>query len=475
LTANSVVFKDPGVSGKHCRIFKEDNNGGSPIVFIEDISTNGTYVDGEKIGKGNKLLLHNGAEISLLNTKNKNSEILAYIFQITSEESKEEKGGPQKMYDIRDTLGTGNFATVKLAIHKATGERFACKIIDKKKFSMQSSNRKDSLKDEVNILQAIKHPNIIAIKEIFESERTLYIILELVTGGELFDRIIDMGHFMEEHARRIFQQIVDAIDYIHDRGIAHRDLKPENILLKSKNEEIIKVTDFGLSRIISEGSFMKTMCGTPQYLAPEILTNAQQNGYGKEVDMWSLGVILYVLLCGYLPFREENGPIFQQVREGQYDFPEEEWSTISNAVKDLIRNLLIVDPSRRYTSKQTNEHPWMRGEDIKEEIISPSPKKEKVEKKIMHGDSDEIDETIAQNNHPTSQSSNQSQDEDSESKLPKRKRSQGQEECEENIPQMTPKKTRPLLPPCKYGSNCYRKNPQHFQEFSHPHLEQTEK
>lgn len=181
---------------------------------------------------------------------------------------------------------------MKLCVHRETAQKYALKIIDKKKYAMNSSSRKNALMDEVNILTKVSHPNIIGIKEVFDTDKSLYIVLELyvhgvilfccvvvvdhkknsVTGGELYDRITSLGRFTEDRARMVFRQIAEAVAYLHSQDIAHRDLKPENILMKSPDSDQVKISDFGLSRIIGEGSFAKTMCGTPQYLAPEILT-----------------------------------------------------------------------------------------------------------------------------------------------------------------------------------------------------------
>eukprot|EP01098_Paradermamoeba_levis_P003063 TRINITY_DN1432_c0_g1_i10.p1 TRINITY_DN1432_c0_g1~~TRINITY_DN1432_c0_g1_i10.p1 ORF type:complete len:380 (+),score=66.81 TRINITY_DN1432_c0_g1_i10:426-1565(+) len=292
--------------------------------------------------------------------KANNSEKIWYIFQHFSPE-KQEESGPEKLYFIKDSIGSGAFAVVKLAIEKKTGQRYAIKIIDKKKFSMNNRSRKDVIMDEVNILMKVKHPNIIFIKEVFDSPNQLCIVLELSNGGELFDRIVKNGRFSEERCQNLFYQMLLAVEYLHSVGISHRDLKPENILLQNLNDDVIKISDFGLSRIIGEGSFMKTLCGTPQYLAPEILTSVQkEEGYGKEVDLWSLGVILYILLCGYHPFDDTKPiPVLKQIRKGDFSFPEKDWGSISDSAKDLVRGLMTVEPSKRLTATQALNHPWM--------------------------------------------------------------------------------------------------------------------
>eukprot|EP01133_Synstelium_polycarpum_P016778 gene16778-19951_t len=280
-----VLFNTPTVSGRHCKVYRDPTVSKMNIVFLEDTSTNGTFVNNELIGKGSKILINNGCEISII--PKKGTERISYIYQDCVEERNEiEQGGPQPFYDLREVIGSGNFATVRMAVHKETGLKYALKVIDKKKMSM-TSKRKDALMDEVNVLTKVKHTNIISIKEVFETNKTLYLVLELVTGGELFDRIIAEKKFTEPVCRYILRQICNAVLYLHQQGIAHRDLKPENILLESPDSFVIKISDFGLSRVLDEGTNMKTMCGTPQYVAPEILTKGEREGYGKSVDLWN--------------------------------------------------------------------------------------------------------------------------------------------------------------------------------------------
>jgi len=277
-------------------------------------------------------------------------------------------------------LGRGTFATVRTGIHKKSGDLFAIKIIDKQKF-MMNARRKDALMDEVRVLTSVSHENIIKIQEVFETAKSLYLVLELVTGGELFDRVVK-GALPEAAAKSMFVQMLNSIAYLHGQGIVHRDLKPENILLKSEDSDIIKLSDFGLSRIIDDGSFMKTICGTPQYVAPEIL-NAQKEGYGKAVDLWSLGVILYVLLSGCMPFDEDEGgkgSLFEKVKKGLYKFPPKYWKHISEGPKDLIRGLLVVDPAARLTVQQALQHPWLAGVVGKDGAETPAKMEEDTNK-----------------------------------------------------------------------------------------------
>jgi len=259
-------------------------------------------------------------------------------------------------YELREELGRGAFSIVKLAVEKSTGIHYAVKMIKKDSVG-QDFNR---LQTEMEILKKVQHPNIIALKEIIDTKNCLFIVTELVTGGELFDKIVELGSYSEKDAAFLVSKMVSAIAYLHSLGIVHRDLKPENLLLKDETTvHEVKLADFGLSKIVSQQVAMQTACGTPGYVAPEIL---QARGYDKQVDMWSIGVITYILLCGFPPFYNEKLQLlFEQIMRADYDFPVDYWSEISDNAKDFIRRLLVVEPSKRMTSEQALEHPWLTG------------------------------------------------------------------------------------------------------------------
>jgi len=261
-----------------------------------------------------------------------------------------------EVYDILEELGSGAFSVVKKCRHKETGEIFAVKVINKENVK-QDLHR---LAIEMEVLQTVKHPNIIELKEVFETDQILYIITEIVSGGELFDRIVNKGSYTEKDAAELVIKFVQALDYLHDKGIVHRDLKPENLLLKSvDNDTDVKLADFGLSKIMGEKVLMQTACGTPGYVAPEIL---QARGYGKEVDMWSVGVITYILICGFPPFYNENVPLlFESIMKADFDYPAEYWDDVSDDCVDFIDSLLVVDPKKRLSTKQALEHTWLKG------------------------------------------------------------------------------------------------------------------
>jgi serine/threonine protein kinase len=259
-------------------------------------------------------------------------------------------------YEIGKELGRGAFSIVKLGVNRKTKEKVAIKVIDKANVGKEYEK---NLRMEMDILHKVHHPNIIQLHEMMEEDNKIFFVMELVTGGELFDRIVEKGSYTEEDAQVLVRKIVCAIEYLHGQNIAHRDLKPENLLVKSVADDTeVKIADFGLSKIIDEQKMMQTACGTPGYVAPEVL-NAE--GYDKEVDMWSIGVITYILLCGFPPFYAETVPeVFEQIMKAEYDFPEEYWNEISAEGKDFIRHLLVVDTKERLTASQALQHPWLQ-------------------------------------------------------------------------------------------------------------------
>jgi len=262
----------------------------------------------------------------------------------------------QDIYELKNEIGKGAFSVVFLAQNKKTGEKVAVKTIDKKAAStVQDQNR---LKTEVEILKKIKHPNIVCLKEMYETPEKLYLVMELVTGGELFDKIVEKGQYSEKDASVIVKNLLSAVEYLHQNNIAHRDLKPENLLLRGGQVDTdVMLSDFGLSKIVGVESMMETACGTPYYVAPEVLS---ASGYDKEVDLWSVGVITYLLLCGFPPFYGESLPeVFEQIMKAEFDFPEPYWNDISKEAKDLIQKLLVVDAKKRLTATQALKHAWI--------------------------------------------------------------------------------------------------------------------
>lgn len=264
-------------------------------------------------------------------------------------------------YDLGETLGTGAFATVKLGIKLDDGSRYAIKIVTKSKLS-RSDER--SLRDEISILQELHkfpdpNPHIIKLISVYNEPHYYYLVTELVEGGGLFHRIVKKKSYSENETREICRILIGAIGYCHDHNFCHRDLKPENLLLMSNdNDSDIKIADFGFARRVTSEACLSTKCGTPYYVAPEILNSVL---YGTKVDMWSLGVITYILLAGYPPFEDINlRRLFHRICVGKFTFHEEYWAEISNHAKDLVTNLLKVNPKQRFNAHQALEHPWFQ-------------------------------------------------------------------------------------------------------------------
>lgn len=258
-------------------------------------------------------------------------------------------------------IGHGHYGVVRKCMDRETRAWYAIKSIRKSKVG-----KVDVLRREVALLRECDHPNIIKLVEVHEDQKYLHLITELCTGGELFDRIIektqsDEGHFSERDAAGLVRCILDAISYCHDKAIVHRDLKPENFLFSSKDERtaVIKIIDFGLSRHdhdVKQG-IMNTKVGTPYYVAPEVLNRE----YTKSCDIWSIGVITYILLCGYPPFYgDTDTQIFESVRMAKFDFPSPDWDGISDSAKEFICSLLQRTPSKRLTARQALNHTWIR-------------------------------------------------------------------------------------------------------------------
>lgn len=265
-------------------------------------------------------------------------------------------GDIRQSYDFKEVLGTGAFSEVILAEDRTDRGKFvAVKCINKKGIR----GKEESLENEIDVLRRLKHPNIVQLLDVYEDKAFKYLVMELVTGGELFDRIVEKGSYTEQDASHLIRQVLEAVDFMHDKGVVHRDLKPENLLYYSPADDSkIMISDFGLSKTAESGA-MATACGTPGYVAPEVLA---QQPYDKEVDVWSIGVIAYILLCGYPPFYDENdSELFRQILKAEYEFDSPYWDDISESAKDFIRHLMCKDVKARYTCKQALEHKWICG------------------------------------------------------------------------------------------------------------------
>ncbi|KAF9593911.1 hypothetical protein IFM89_026039 [Coptis chinensis] len=260
-------------------------------------------------------------------------------------------------YTIGKELGRGQFGVTHLCTHKVTGEQYACKTIAKRKLV-----NKEDIEDVRREVQIMHHltgqPNIVELKGAYEDKQSVHLVMELCAGGELFDRIITKGHYTERAAASLLRTIVQIVHTCHSMGVVHRDLKPENFLLLNKDENSpLKATDFGLSVFFKQGEVFRDIVGSAYYIAPEVL----KRKYGPEVDIWSIGVMLYILLCGVPPFwAESETGIFNAILRGHIDFTSDPWPSISNGAKDLVRKMLNSDPKQRLTAFQVLDHPWIK-------------------------------------------------------------------------------------------------------------------
>ncbi|XP_019619985.1 PREDICTED: phosphorylase b kinase gamma catalytic chain, skeletal muscle/heart isoform-like isoform X2 [Branchiostoma belcheri] len=271
-------------------------------------------------------------------------------------------------YEPKEVLGRGLSSVVRRCVRKTDQQEFAVKIIDVTEQNWTED--RDSVMKEVAILQTVsRNANIIQLVDVFECTTFIFLVFELIKGGELFDYLTEVVELSERETRFVMRQLFEVVQFLHELNIVHRDLKPENILIQGKLE--IKVSDFGFAVRLKEGELLKELCGTPGYLAPEVLKCSMIEGfagYGKEVDMWACGVIMYTLLAGQPPFwHRKQMMLLRNIMEGNYNFDGPEWEDISHTSKDLISHLLIVDPKNRFTAEQALQHPFF-------ESIEPSEK-----------------------------------------------------------------------------------------------------
>ena len=423
-------------SGEHCKICSSSDE--DRDVYLYDLSCNGTYVNGKLVGKDSRQPLKAGDTVTLLDPAKPNH--YQFIFQdlrpalpppapvqllqntsFCAGGGSEDMGSPSH-YDEVSELGRGAFAVVKKVVHRKTGRELAMKSMEKKKLPGQLRRKpggeiddaiKEKILAEARILKTLSHPNIIKYWDMFETERELCLVMELVDGGELFDYLVDNGPCSEPDARCIMRQLLQALQYLHSRNIVHRDLKPENILLEraphadgspssSPAPPNVKIADFGLAKLVGEKKVTSTFCGTPQYFAPEVLESRDSHrGYDSACDLWSVGVIMYILLSGSPPFDETrpsagaSAPtpsIFDQIKAGitvQEHLSGEAWKGVSDAAKHLVSKLLVVSPKHRITVDKALSHNWMKGID---EADSPTLFRLSSSETSSGGPTDEIDD-----------------------------------------------------------------------------------
>eukprot|EP01105_Mastigella_eilhardi_P021033 TRINITY_DN5056_c0_g1_i1.p1 TRINITY_DN5056_c0_g1~~TRINITY_DN5056_c0_g1_i1.p1 ORF type:complete len:341 (-),score=109.28 TRINITY_DN5056_c0_g1_i1:79-1038(-) len=255
-------------------------------------------------------------------------------------------------YKLMETIGEGGFSIVKKAQNLKTKQVVAAKII-------QQCFAQQILEREIQIMKRIgTHPNILQLYDVFITKKNVYLVMELAAGGEVFDHIVKHGEYSEKDAAFVVRQIVDAVKFLHDQGVAHRDLKPQNLLCTSKGPTDVRIADFGLSKIFSNQTMMKTCCGSPEYVAPEVL---ETSNYDNAVDMWSVGVITYILLTGCFPFWSDNvATLYKKIINGAYRWPSK--PEVSEGAKDLVSKLLERDPKKRLTAAECLRHPWVMGQ-----------------------------------------------------------------------------------------------------------------
>ncbi|XP_022742028.1 calcium-dependent protein kinase 1-like isoform X1 [Durio zibethinus] len=266
-------------------------------------------------------------------------------------------GNFKEYYSLGRKLGQGQFGTTVLCVEKSTGKEYACKSIAKRK--LLTDEEVEDVRREIQIMHHLAgHPNVISIKGAYEDAMAVHVVMELCAGGELFDRIIQRGHYSERKAAALTRTIVGVVEACHSLGVMHRDLKPENFLFVNQQEDsLLKTIDFGLSIFFKPGETFRDVVGSPYYVAPEVL----RKRYGPEADVWSAGVILYILLSGVPPFwAETEQDIFEQVLHGDLDFESDPWPSISEGAKDLVRRMLLRDPRRRLTAHAVLCHPWIQ-------------------------------------------------------------------------------------------------------------------
>uniref|UniRef100_A0A1I8I977 Serine/threonine-protein kinase Chk2 n=1 Tax=Macrostomum lignano TaxID=282301 RepID=A0A1I8I977_9PLAT len=401
------VSDDPHLltySQTHLEIKRVKANDGSFHTQLKDLSSNGTFVNGQKVGRNRSRVLANNDEISLAVNTNK---AWTYI-EFDAILQKQYPACVTEHYTVSKTLGSGAFGEVKLVFETGTCHRYAMKIISKKGMSLPTGLTTDmSIRREVSILQQLNHPNIVRIERFFDSNDRVFLILELAEGGELFDRITSQPNqsgFDNETAKFLCYQMAQAVkwqsrarpelgpprsgrarrvdggsssgrrpraEYLHDKDITHRDLKPENFLLleSGQNKTLVKLADFGVSKLVSSETMLRTFCGTQCYLAPEIMKSNGQP-YTSKVDVWSLGVIFFICLAGYPPFTEERKDfdLQTQICDGHVNFPPEHWGNVDAAAIDLIKRMLVVQTDRRLSMRQVCAHHWFKDDKVLSEL-----------------------------------------------------------------------------------------------------------
>ncbi|KAA1472825.1 kinase-like protein [Dentipellis sp. KUC8613] len=368
---NHFVLPGMKISNVHCKVTWDGVDSRQGVATITDMSSNGTFINGQKIPKGVPRTIRDGNEIAFgtLHVSDRPEEDYRYIYRHLAGEQAVD--GIHAKYELVEHLGSGSFASVMRALSLQTGRWYAVKIIHFSK--LQKSSNMTALGREISILETLAHPNICKLYEVFrENDHSdIFLVLELVEGGDLLNYILKEqakrggeGGITEGMSRHITRQICDAMAYIHSRHITHRDLKPENILLSMANPPVVKVADFGLAKAVDSMTMLRTMCGTPSYLAPEVVNQVDASGYDHLVDSWSVGVIVFSMLTGASPFEEDSAlPITDRIREREVNWRVLTETGASELAHDFIHRLLETDPKKRMTMPAALEHPWLANVD----------------------------------------------------------------------------------------------------------------
>ncbi|KIP06125.1 hypothetical protein PHLGIDRAFT_107386 [Phlebiopsis gigantea 11061_1 CR5-6] len=368
---NDHVLTGMKISNQHCEIKWDGREEKTSTITVHDNSSNGTFINGEKIGKGRYGVLREGNEIAF-GTPHPQPGFEDYRFIYRHLAAGPPNEGLYANYDVTEELGKGSFATVMKAMSKANGHWYAVKMIHNKHLkrsatTLDANGRRitvdpsAALHKEVQILQRLQHPNICQLKEVFYEENYIHLVLEWVPGGDLLDYIVKRGGLPEDESQHITYQLCEALAYIHSQGIAHRDLKPENVLLTNDTPPQVKVADFGLAKAIDSLTMLRTMCGTPSYLAPEVVSQNGGEGYQKVVDSWSVGVIVFSMLTNASPFIDPSYAVDVKTKilERQIDWTSLAQANISDDAVRFIQRLLEHKPTNRMTLSDAMHHPWL--------------------------------------------------------------------------------------------------------------------
>lgn len=366
LDCTFVLQSSTRLSNRHFRLWF---NVQDKTLWIQDTSTNGTYMNGSRLVKGSNYMLNQGDEISVGNGVPKDIVKFILLFHDDFNPSKfatantNEQGIFKDFVVKNEIIGQGAFATVKKAIERSSGKSYAVKVINRRK-ALSSGEAMAGVNRELSILRQLDHPNIVHLKSFYEDAENYYLVMEYVPGGDLMDFVAANGAISEDATQVITRQILEGINYVHRLGISHRDLKPDNILIMQDDPILIKITDFGLAKLSDNVTFMKTFCGTLAYVAPEIISGKQEredrNNYSSLVDIWSLGCLVYVLLTSHLPFNgKTQAQMFAKIKNAEYHESPLNAYNVSEDAKDFLNCCLKVDPRQRITAEQALNHKWL--------------------------------------------------------------------------------------------------------------------